>query len=148
MFATIPERQMHWVRWVLTVGWLLIIASLFYDPWTAALTEPGHPWSLLALTDSCVQVQGQCVVQEPYPIGATIFWGAVVPAGIFILLIFGHELWRRICPLSFLSQIPRALGKQRQFRRENQKTGKVRFELAKVKPDSWLGRNYLYFQFA
>lgn len=137
---------MHRVRWILTVGWLLLIASLFYDPWTAALTQPDHPWSPLRLPEACVMVQGQCLVEEPYPIAATVFWGAVVPAGIFILLVFGHELWRRICPLSFLSQIPRALGRQRQFKRENQQTGKVRYELAKVKPDSWLGRNYLYVQ--
>ncbi|NJL20849.1 MAG: cyclic nucleotide-binding domain-containing protein [Leptolyngbyaceae cyanobacterium SM1_3_5] len=48
---------------------------------------------------------------------------------------------------AFLSQIPRAIGWQRQFKRENPKTGKVRYELAKVKPDSWLGKNYLYLQF-
>ncbi|BAU10934.1 cyclic nucleotide-binding protein [Leptolyngbya sp. NIES-3755] len=147
MFAQLPERRMHWVRWVLTIGWLLVIASLFYDPWTAALTDPAHPWSPLRLTDQCVQVQGRCVEQQPYPIGATLFWGAIVPSGIFILLVFGHELWRRICPLSFLSQIPRGLGKQRQFKRENAKTGKVRYEIAKVPSDSWLGKNYLYLQF-
>lgn len=147
MFAQLPERQMHWVRWVLTIGWLLVIASLFYDPWTAALTEPDHPWSPLRLTGQCIQVQGRCVEEQPYPIGATLFWGAIVPSGIFILLVFGHELWRRICPLSFLSQIPRGLGKQRQLRRENQKTGKVRYELAKVRADSWLGKNYPYVQF-
>jgi CRP-like cAMP-binding protein len=148
MFANFPEREMHWVRWVLTIGWLLLIASLFYDPWTAALTEPNHPWSPLRLTDQCVQVQGECLVEQPYPIGATLFWGAIVPSAIFVLLVFGHELWRRICPLSFLSQIPRALGWQRQFKREHPKTGKVRYELAKVDPNSWLGRNYLYVQFA
>jgi CRP-like cAMP-binding protein len=92
-------------------------------------------------------VQGTCLAEQPYPLGTTIFWGAIVPAAIFILLVFGHELWRRICPLSFLSQIPRALGWQRQFKRENKKTGKVRYELAKVNADSWLGRNYLYVQF-
>ncbi len=147
MFAQVSERVMHRVRWVLTTGWIILILSLLYDPWTAALTQPDHPWSPLRLTGECVQVQGQCVVQTPYPIGATVFWGAVVPSGIFILLVFGHELWRRICPLSFLSQIPRALGRERQFKRENKETGKVRYELAKVKPDSWLGKNYLYFQF-
>jgi hypothetical protein len=146
MFAQLPERSMHWVRWILTSGWLLLIVSLLYDPWSARLTEPDHPWSLLRLTGECVKVQGQCLPEQPYPLGATIFWGAVVPSGIFILLVFGHELWRRICPLSFLSQIPRALGWQRQFRRENKQTGKVRYELAKVKPDSWLGKNYLYVQ--
>ncbi len=148
MFAQISERRMHRIRWVITTGWVLLIVSLFYDPWTAALTEPGHPWSPLRLTGDCVQVQGACVEQLPQPIGATVFWGAVVPSGIFILLVFSHELWRRICPLSFLSQIPRALGWQRQFKHENAKTGKVRFELAKVKSESWLGRNYQYVQFA
>lgn len=147
MTAHLPERQMHQVRWVLTIGWLLVIASLFYDPWTVNLTQPDHPWSPLRLTSDCVQVQGQCIEEQPYPIGATLFWGAIVPSGIFILLVFGHEVWRRICPLSFLSQIPRALGWQRQFKRENQATGKVRYELAKVKPESWLGRNYAYLQF-
>jgi hypothetical protein len=147
MVAQLPERQMHWVRWILTVGWLLVIASLFYDPWTSRLTEPDHPWSPLRLSGDCVQVQGTCLVEQPYPLGATLFWGAIVPSGIFILLVFGHELWRRICPLSFLSQIPRALGWQRQFKRENKKTGKVRYELAKVKSESWLGRNYAYLQF-
>lgn len=138
---------MHWVRWILTIGWLLLIVSLFYDPWTAALTEPDHSWSPFRLTGECVQVQVQCVVETPQPLGATLFWGAIVPSGILILLVFGHELWRRICPLSFLSQIPRALGWQRQFKRENNQTGKVRYELAKVKADSWLGRNYSYVQF-
>ncbi len=69
------------------------------------------------------------------------------PGAIFILLVLGHEVWRRICPLSFLSQIPRALGWQRQFKRENTSTGKVRYELAKVRADSWLGKNYAYLQF-
>ena len=147
MFSRVSERQMHRVRWFLTVGWLLLILSLFYDPWTTFLTQPNHSWSPLRLSNECVLLQGHCVEQDPYTIGATVFWGAVVPAGIFILLIFGHDLWRRICPLSFLSQIPRALGKQHQAKRVNQKTGKVRFEIARVKPDSWLGRNHLSVQF-
>jgi hypothetical protein len=147
MFAHLPERRMHWTRWGLTVGWLLIIASLLYDPWTSALTAPEHPWSPLRLPETCILVQGKCLSEQPYPLGTTLFWRAIVPAAIFILLVFGHELWRRICPLSFLSQIPRALGWQRQFKRENKKTGKVRYELAKVDPNSWLGRNYSYVQF-
>jgi hypothetical protein len=147
MFAQLPERRMHWIRWVVTVSWLLIIASLFYDPWTSALTVSDHPWSPLRLPDTCVEVQGECLPKQPYPLGTTLFWGAVVPSAILILLVFGHELWRRICPLSFLSQIPRALGWQRQLKRENKKTGKVRYELVKVDSNSWLGRNYPYVQF-
>ena len=147
MFGKVSEQKMHWVRWLLTITWLLIIASLFYDPWTSQLTTPNHPWSPLRLSDRCISVQGKCLVEQPYAIGTTIFWGIVVPAAIFILLIFGHEVWRRICPLSFLSQIPRALGWQRQIKHKNAKTGKVRSELAKVKSDSWLGKNYPYVQF-
>jgi Cyclic nucleotide-binding domain/4Fe-4S binding domain len=148
MFSQLPERQIHVVRWTLTIAWLAIIVSLFYDPWTPGLTEPNHPWSPLRLTDSCILVQGKCLVEQPYPLATTLFWGAIVPGAIFILLVLGHEVWRRICPLSFLSQIPRALGWQRQFKRENSTTGKVRYELAKVKSESWLGQNYPYLQFS
>jgi hypothetical protein len=93
------------------------------------------------------QVQGTCLTDAPYPLGTTLFWGLVVPLAIFILLVFGHELWRRICPLSFLSQIPRALGLQRQIARVNPKTGEKRFQLAKVPADSWLGKHYSRLQF-
>jgi hypothetical protein len=147
MISHLPEQRMHWLRWCLTIAWLLMIASLFFDPWTHLLTISGHPWSPLQISTICITVQGQCLQEQPYPVGNTLFWGAVVPASIFILLVFGHELWRRICPLSFLSQIPRTLGWQRQLKRKNAQTGKVRFELAKIKPDSWLGKNYPYIQF-
>jgi len=147
MFGKVSEQKMHWIRWLLTITWLLIIASLLYDPWTSQLTTPNHPWSPLRLSDRCISVQGKCLVEQPYALGTTIFWGIVVPAAIFILLIFGHEAWRRICPLSFLSQIPRALGWQRQIKHKNAKAGKVRSELAKIKSDSWLGKNYPYVQF-
>ena len=147
MFFNVSERRMHSIRWLLTIAWLGLIASLLYDPWTSTLTESEHTWSPLRLTNNCIQVQEKCLLEQPYPLGTTLFWGAVVPVSVFILLVFGHELWRRICPLSFLSQIPRALGWQRQFKRKNPKTGKIRYELAKVKPESWLGKNYPYVQF-
>ena len=71
---------MHGIRWILTSAWLLIIASLFYDPWTPRFTEADHPWSPLRLPDTCVQVQGVCLSETPYPLGTTLFWGAVVPS--------------------------------------------------------------------
>ncbi len=146
--AQISERRMHLVRWLLTAGWLLIIVSLFFDPFTARLTDPQHPWSPLRLSGGCVPVQGRCLVETPYPLGPTIFWGAVVPSAIFVLLVFGHELWRRICPLSFISQLPRALGWQRQIARTNPKTGEIRRQLARVPAQSWLAKNYSSLQFA
>ncbi len=148
MFSQTSERMMHRVRWVITSLWLVLIGSLLFDPLTPWLTEPDRFWSPFAIDPTdCILVQGKCLVEQPYTLAPTIFWGAIVPSAIFILLVFGHELWRRICPLSFLSQIPRALGKQRQIPRANPKTGMVRHELAKVKPASWLGRNYLWVQF-
>ena len=148
MFAKVSEQTMHRVRWAIASGWLLLIFSLFYDPISPWFTQPHNQLSPLRIhPDICVQVQGICLEEKPYPLGAALFWGAIVPLGIFILLVFGHELWRRICPLSFLSQIPRALGWQRQRRRVNTKTGKVRYELAKVPKNSWLARNHTYLQF-
>jgi len=148
MFAKTPERQMHVVRWLLTCGWLLLIFSLFYDPISPWLTDPNNTMSPLRLApEVCVKVQGVCLEQTSYALGARLFWAAIVPAAIFILLVFGHELWRRICPLSFLSQIPLALSIQRQHRRVNPQTGKISYEVAKVKKNSWLGRNYSYLQF-
>src|SRR4028118_951583 len=130
MFAKISEREMHRVRWVLTSGWLLLIVSLFYDPISAWLTDSTNSMSPLRIDPaSCVKVQGNCLEEVPYALGAPIFWGIIVPAAIFSLLVCGHEFWRRICPLSFLSQIPRALGRQRQRKRTDPTTGKARYEL-------------------
>ncbi|BAQ62543.1 cAMP-binding proteins - catabolite gene activator and regulatory subunit of cAMP-dependent protein kinases [Geminocystis sp. NIES-3708] len=146
MFNKTPEKTMHSVRWILTIAWFLIILSLFYDPISPLLTSPDNLGSPLRVNlDTCVAVQGNCLEKNAYYLGAPIFWGIVVPSSIFILLVFGHELWRRICPLSFLSQIPRALGWQRKIKRVSA-NGSVRFEIPRVDKNSWLGRNYLYLQ--
>jgi 4Fe-4S binding domain len=147
MFSTVSETRMHQLRFSITIAWLLLIASLFYDPVSLWLTDPQNLLSPLRIhPEVCVLVQGRCLASEPYALGMTLFWSVIIPAAVLILLVFGHEAWRRICPLSFLSQIPRALGWQRQFKRVDAKTGKTRLELAKVKKDSWLARNHLYVQ--
>ena len=71
----------------------------------------------------------------------------IVPASILIILVFGHDFWRRICPLSFLSQIPAALGWQRNHKVVNPITGKTYYKLVAINKDSLLGRNHLYLQF-
>ncbi|WP_227873325.1 cyclic nucleotide-binding domain-containing protein [Aphanothece sacrum] len=140
---------MHRVRWCLTCGWLLLIFSLFYDPISPLLTDPNSIWSPFKVNPQvCISVQGECIKQSSYAMGASLFWGLIVPCGVFFLLVFGHEFWRRICPLSFMSQLFRGLGKQRQRKRVNPKTGQIHYELVKIKADSWLGRNYLKLQFA
>lgn len=136
MISTASEKKLHSARWVLIVGWLLLILSLFYDPISATLTDPTHTWSPLRdmTTDPayCIQVQGICLTLTPYPIATRVFWGMVIPSAIMILLVFGHETWRRICPLYFFSQIPRALGL------------KPRLD---IEQNLWLRRNHFYLQF-
>jgi hypothetical protein len=130
MFAKLPEKFIRLTRWGFVIGWLGLIASLFYDPVSAILTAPGN---LFAATADCFQFQGECRPLTAYPMGARFFWGMILPLVILTLLILGHEAWRRICPLSFLSQIPRALGLQRK---------------RTIAEQSWLGQNALLFQFS
>lgn len=138
MIGKAPERILHLFRWVLAIAWLVLIVSLFYDPISPAWTDPDLTFSpfsdrLLALdSHQCVRVQGECLPEQLYPIGAKVFWGMVVPSGILIVLVLGHEFWRRLCPLYFLSQIPRALGLK---------------PILKISNARWLQNNHLYLQF-
>ncbi|MDJ0633832.1 MAG: calcium-binding protein [Xenococcaceae cyanobacterium MO_188.B29] len=149
MLDNISEKQMHRVRWLLIISWLLLIALMFYDPISPWLTEPHNTFSPFHKDPNvCIKLQGICIQEQPHSIAGQVFWAAIVPLGIIILLVFGHELWRRICPLSFVSQLPRALGIQRKQQRIDPHTGKVSYRLAKVPKNSWLARNYLYLQFS
>lgn len=146
MLFCISERQMHWVRSMLASAWLTIIASLLYDPWLPTLAILNYT-SLPPKLSNCIQLQGKCLLEQANSPGTNLMWGVIVPGSIFILFVFGHALWRRICPLSFLSQIPRALGWQRQTKCKHSRTGKIYYTLIKVNPKSWLGKNYSYLQF-
>lgn len=148
MLSQISEKTMHRVRWLLASGWVVLIISLFYDPITPAWTQPDNLISPFRLNlDQCVKIREACMEQEPYSMTVLIWWAMIVPAGILILLVFGHELWRRICPLSFLSQIPRALGIQRKRKVMDPVTRQIRYELVTIGEKSWLGKNHLYVQF-
>jgi hypothetical protein len=148
MGQQISEKMARRIRWILTMGWLILIGSLFYDPVTAVFTQSDQWASPFHLNPSqCVQVQGRCLPQTPYALGTMIWWSMIVPAAIAILFVLGHDLWRRICPLSFLSQIPRALGIQRQRRVLHPVTGQVQLELISIGADSWLGKYHLGVQF-
>lgn len=148
MLHKVSEKTMHGVRWVLTLGWFLLIASLFYDPITSMWTQPDNLASPFRIDPNrCIAIRNHCLPQIPFAMSALIWWAMIVPAAIFILLVFGHEFWRRICPLSFLSQIPRALGIQRKRKVIDPVTGEVRREVVTIAETSWLGRNHLYVQF-
>jgi hypothetical protein len=155
MLNNVSEKTMHRVRWLLTIGWFTLIASLFYDPITPLWTVPENLASPFRLNPDiyldpvqCVKIRDACMPEQPFAMGALIWWAMIVPCAILILLVFGHEFWRRICPLSFLSQIPRALGIQRRRKVVDPITSEVRYELVTIGENSWLGKNHLYFQFA
>lgn len=154
MLNNVSERTMHRVRWILTIGWFLLIGSLFYDPITLAWTQPENLVSPFRLDpnvylnpENCVKIRASCISEQPFSMSVLIWWAMIVPAGIFILLVLGHEFWRRICPLSFLSQIPRALGIQRKRKVIDPVTQEIRYELVTIGEKSWLGHNHLYVQF-
>ncbi|MEZ4324652.1 MAG: cyclic nucleotide-binding domain-containing protein [Polyangiales bacterium] len=94
----------------------------------------------------CTTIQGRCLVEQAYPVGARLFWTILLPIVPMFLLVFGHEAWRRVCPLSALMQIPRRLGLQRTRKVIHPKTGRVERKLVLVSPESFLGRNFWYVQ--
>ena len=73
--------------------------------------------------------------------GNGLFWGSVVPGGLLIIAAVSHELWRRICPLAFISQLARALNRQRRTRSAN-----GRLDVVKIRADSWLGQHHVQLQ--
>ncbi|MEL6928037.1 MAG: 4Fe-4S binding protein [Cyanobacteria bacterium J06600_6] len=141
MLNKVAEQKAHAIRYVLVVGWLLLILSLFFDPVSQYLTDPNTNF-FSPLKDelinraqdptTCIRLQGKCLPGTPYAVGARIFWGFIVPAGFGIIFVLGHEFWRRICPLYFLSQIPRALGMKPK---------------KQISQNKWLIENHLYLQF-
>ncbi len=126
MLSAWSERAAHGVRSLLLAGWLLLIASL---------VVPGlDPWPFDA--NACGPIR-TCHSHQ----GNQIFWGLVVPSGILMIVALSHELWRRICPLAFVSQTFRALGLQRTVAGRN-----GRREVVRIEPSSWLGRHHVRLQ--
>lgn len=146
MFAKAPERRMVSIRFFLFAAWIVLIVSLFWDPVTPALTRPdsGTPF---ALSNKQVMVQGQVLEQKPYAMGARMFWTMILPCVPLFLMVFGHEAWRRICPLSFASRIPYYLGLQWLRKSFNRQTGKVERRPMTLAPDSFLARWHFPIQF-
>lgn len=146
MLAAAPERALLGVRAILLIVWLLLIGSLFRDPITPALTAAENTSSPFRVTDAAVVIQGESVHSEPYALGNRVFWSMVVPLVPLFLLVAGHEAWRRICPLSFVSQIPRLLGLQRRRRKLNRRTGAVEAAPALPARRGWWHRHALDIQ--
>jgi hypothetical protein len=136
------------VRGLLLLAWLVLIASLFWDPYSAALTDPRNTASPFRITSGVIQVQGHDLTVTPYSLSARIFWTMVVPIVPFFLMVFGHEAWRRICPLSLASQIPGYLGLRRHRSRLERRTGHLRRAVALLDRQNWFASHSWYVQFS
>ena len=181
MFGRLSERIVRVVRWSLVAGWLLIIASLVFDPLSASLTNPAAALSPFRINRAasassagdryrcptandagqvdwspheegtcdprCARVQGRCLIQRPYSIGARAFWTMILPLVPLFLMIFGHEAWRRLCPLSALMQIPRLLGIQRRETVTDPRTGKTEKRVRLVNATGFLAKYFWFVQF-
>jgi len=126
LFNLWPERRMHVARWALLLGWLLLIALLLRSP----LQGPWRP-------PLCERV----AICGP-SLGNDLFWNLGLPL-VLLCVVLSHELWRRICPLSFVSQLARALGRQRTVPGRNGKP-----QLVSVDEQSWLGRHHVQLQWS
>lgn len=125
IFSSWSERHAHITRWILLAGWSALIASLLtdFDLWSLNVNHCGS------------------LPECHHHVGNQIFWGTVVPSSLFILVVMSHELWRRICPLAFVSQLFRGVGWQRSAKGKWNRRNQVRIE-----SDSWLGKNYFGLQ--
>ena len=148
MLSTAPEKTLLRFRSVLAMGWLLLIGSLFWDPISPTLTAADAVHSPFRLRSEAVAVvQGQGITETPYALGNHIFWTLMVPLIPLFLMVAGHEAWRRICPLSWWSQLPRRLGWQRRTRQLNRRTGAIDRPLALVARQGWWRRHVWLIQF-
>lgn len=95
----------------------------------------------------CARVRSRCLIQRPYPIGARVFWTMILPLVPIFLMVFGHEAWRRICPLSALMQLPRLFGIQRRETATDPRTGRTESRVRLVKAGSVLARYFWFVQF-
>ena len=89
------EQRINVLRWLLLGGWLTLLVMMVV------------PTGSVARPDICsdVTICGDSFAND-------IFWNIGLPA-VLLCVVFSHALWRRLCPLSFVSQLARALGAQR-----------------------------------
>ncbi|GLR60327.1 4Fe-4S binding protein [Rhizobium indigoferae] len=147
MLSSVAERKMLYVRGLLLLAWLILIMSLFWDPYSAGLTEADNGSSPFSIAHHAVIVQGVELRVEPYALGTRVFWTMLIPIMPLFLMVFGHEAWRRVCPLSLASQIPGLVGLRRYRSKVERRTGTIRKTLPVIGHQSWLARNSWYVQF-
>jgi hypothetical protein len=126
LFNTWPKRQARLGRWALLLGWLGLIALPLLP-----INRDGRRPEICDAFPIC----GDGLATD-------LFWNLGLPL-VLVGVVLSHELWRRICPLSFVSQLARALGWQRTLPGRNGKP-----QLVAVEENSWLGRHHVQLQWS
>ena len=121
----LDEKRVHGLRWLLLTGWLGLLLMMVLP--TGYVARPAICSDLSICSDS---------------VANDIFWNIGLPA-VLLCVVFSHALWRRLCPLSFVSQLAKALGIQRTI---TDQRGKKR--LVFVDESSWLGRHHIQLQWS
>jgi len=122
---SLNEQRMRIMRWILLGGWLILLVMMVIP--TGDVARP--------TICSDVQICNDSLAND-------IFWNIGLPA-VLLCVVFSHALWRRLCPLSFVSQLARALGRQRTIVDARGKT-----RLVFVDESSWLGRHHIQLQWS
>ena len=108
---------------------------------------PRHLWSLAALPESSVVLLARLLLLSwllltlslpSWPQGTLLFWYSGIPLLILLLVLTGHEFWRRICPLAWLSRWPQ--------RRWPWGIGRDPGHPRRLASASWLARHHLALQ--
>ena len=89
------EQRINILRWFLLGGWLILLVMMVL------------PMGSVARPDICRDIT---ICSDSF--ANDIFWNIGLPA-VLLCVVFSHALWRRLCPLSFISQLAKALGAQR-----------------------------------
>lgn len=144
MFSKLPEPVARTIQYLLVLALLALTALCLMPPeWLPTALKGGfQPKSGLTFQGSPFTAS-----QQADPSFTGWLWRIVTLVPLF-LMVFGHEAWRRICPISGWMQIPRRLGTQLRLRVFNRRTGKIDHPLVMVDPQSWLARNAWYPPFA
>lgn len=151
MALQISEVVASRARWGLLGLWIIVLAELLLNPVAKVMLGPKGPLaSLLPDQLHCVMVQGQCVAVHAEGLSASIFWGMVLPILVVVLFLFGHELWRRVCPLSFISILSREFRSVARdwFHRGDAEYSKKVIPPVTLKENSFLRRYHSYLQLA
>ena len=117
------EQRINVLRWFLLGGWLTLLVMMVVP--TGSVARPDICSDITICSDSFAN---------------DIFWNIGLPA-VLLCVVFSHALWRRLCPLSFVSQLAKALGAQRTI---TDARGKKR--LVFIDESSWLGRHHIQLQ--